>query len=38
MINMPLKWQHIRICKKNCKKIDVLMNIEDFGSFILISI
>jgi len=28
MINMPLKWHHIGICSKNCKKIDVLMKVQ----------
>jgi hypothetical protein len=32
MINMPLKWHHIAICNKNCRKcVD-----KDFGSFVLI--
>jgi hypothetical protein len=24
---MPLKWHHIMICNKNCRKIDALMRI-----------
>jgi hypothetical protein len=38
MIIMPLKWHHIGICNKNWKKINVLMSIEDFGSFVFICI
>jgi len=27
MINIPLKWHHIGICNKNCRKVDMLIRI-----------